>query len=95
MSTDLLHEAEPDLADLAGLPGAIRDKVKAGVAELRRLRDAVDVEIARLTGGAQATLASLQALATTEPEAVGTSASKLPSGDPLTPPADVASPPAL
>lgn len=63
MTTDILREAEADLAELAGLPGAIRDKVKAGVAELKRLRDAVDTEITRLTGGAKATLESLQALA--------------------------------
>ncbi len=77
--TDILREAETDLADLAGLPGAIRDTVKAGVAELKRLRDAIDAEIARLTGGAKATLDALQALAPTPPAAGPT---------PPTPPAE-------
>lgn len=57
---DILREAETDLAELAGLPGAIRDKVKAGVAELTSLRDAIDAEIARHIGNAKATLESLR-----------------------------------
>ena len=61
--TELLREAETDLAALAGLPGEIRAKVKAGVAELSRIRDAIDATIAGLTGSAGATLTSLQALA--------------------------------
>ena len=61
--TELLREAETDLAALAGLPGEIRAKVKAGVAELSRIRDAIDATIASLTGSAGATLTSLQALA--------------------------------
>jgi Tfp pilus assembly protein PilN len=61
--TELLREAETDLAALAGLPGEIRAKVRAGVAELTRIRDAIDATIASLTGSAGATLASLQALA--------------------------------
>lgn len=62
--TELLREAETDLAALANLPGEIRAKVKAGVAELTRIRDAIDATIAGLTGSAGATLTSLQALAT-------------------------------
>lgn len=81
--TDFLREAETDLAALAGLPGAIRDKVKAGVAELRRLRDAIDAEIARLTGDAEVTLASLKALA----PAVGSDAAAPAAGSPPLPPA--------
>ncbi len=61
--TDILKEAEADLASLAGLPAEIRAKVKAGVAELTRIRDAVDATIASLTGSAQAALASLEAMA--------------------------------
>ncbi len=61
--TDILKEAEADLASLAGLPGEIRAKVKAGVAELTRIRDAVDATIAALTGSAQSALASLEARA--------------------------------
>lgn len=61
--TDILKEAEADLASLAGLPAEIRAKVKAGVAELTRIRDAVDATIAALTGNAQAALASLEAMA--------------------------------
>lgn len=67
MTTDILREAETDLAELARLPGAIRDKVKAGVAELKKLHDAIDAELARLVGGAAATLDSLQALKPAEP----------------------------
>lgn len=92
MPSDFLRQTETELADLAGLPGAIRDRVKAGVAELGRLRDAIDAEIARLTGGARATLASLQALGTIEPEAGETAAAN---GDPTPPAGDVASPPTL
>lgn len=61
--TDILREAESDLAALTNLPGEIRAKVKAGVAELTRIRDAVDALIASLTGGARTTLASLETLA--------------------------------
>ena len=61
--TDILKEAEADLASLAGLPGEIRAKVKAGVAELTRIRDAIDATIASLTGSAQVALASLEAMA--------------------------------
>ena len=66
--SDILREAETDLAALANLPGEIRAKVKAGVAELTRIRDAIDATLAALTGGARATLASLEAVART-PEA--------------------------
>ncbi len=61
---ELLKEAETDLAALAGLPREIRAKVKAGIADLTRIRDAIEATIASLTGSAQATLASLQDLAT-------------------------------
>jgi hypothetical protein len=61
--TDILKEAEADLASLAGLPAEIRAKVKAGVAELTRIRDAIDATIASLTGSAQVALASLEAMA--------------------------------
>ena len=66
--TDILREAETDLAALANLPGEIRAKVKAGVAELTRIRDAIDATLADLTGRARATLASLDVLTRT-PEA--------------------------
>ena len=66
--TDILREAETDLAALANLPGEIRAKVKAGVAELTRIRDAIDATLADLTGHARATLASLDVLTRT-PEA--------------------------
>lgn len=65
-TSDMLHEAEADLAALAGLPGEIRARVKAGLAELQRLRDAIDAAIAGLTARASATLASLQAMAAAE-----------------------------
>ena len=61
--TDILKEVEADLASLAGLPAEIRAKVKAGAAELTRIRDAMDATIAALTGSAQAALASLEAMA--------------------------------
>lgn len=67
--TDILREAETDLAALANLPGEIRAKVKAGVAELTRIRDAIDATLADLTGRARATLASLDALARVPEEA--------------------------
>ena len=73
--TDILREAETDLAALANLPGEIRAKVKAGVAELTRIRDAIDTTLADLTGHARATLASLDALART-PEADAASPSE-------------------
>lgn len=85
--TDFLREAETDLAELAGLPGAIRDKVKAGVTELKRLRNAIDAEIAHLTGGAKATLESLQALAPTEAEHDAAQTEVALPGDPPAPPA--------
>ena len=66
--SDILREAETDLAALANLPGEIRAKVKAGVAELTRIRDAIDATLAALTGSARATLSSLEAMART-PEA--------------------------
>ena len=71
--TDILREAETDLAALANLPGEIRAKVKAGVAELTRIRDAIDATLADLTGHARATLASLDALARVPEEAAGPS----------------------
>ena len=70
--TDILREAETDLAALANLPGEIRAKVKAGVAELTRIRDAIDATLADLTGRARATLASLDVLTRT-PEAAAAS----------------------
>lgn len=69
--TDILREAEADLAALANLPGEIRARVKAGLAELTRLRDAIDAEVAALTGHARDTLASLQAMASVEGRAAG------------------------
>lgn len=73
--TDILREAETDLAALANLPGEIRAKVKAGVAELTRIRDAIDATLADLTGHARATLASLDAVAR-RPEAEATGAAE-------------------
>ncbi len=61
--TDILKEVEADLASLAGLPAEIRAKVKAGAAELTRIRDAIDATIATLTGSAQSALTSLEAMA--------------------------------
>lgn len=71
ITIDVLREAEADLAALAGLPGEIRAKVKAGLAELGRLRDEIDAAIAAMTGRATATLASLHAMASVEALAPG------------------------
>ena len=62
-STDTLSEIESDLATLASLPGEIRAKVKAGVADLTRLRDSIDTAIAGVTSHARSTLQSIEGLA--------------------------------
>ncbi len=65
-TTDRLREVEADLAALASMPGEIRAKIKAGLAELTRLRDAIDVSIGGVTGRARATLDAIEALATAD-----------------------------
>ena len=85
--TELLKDAEADLASLAGLPGEIRAKVKAGIAELTRIRDAVETTIATLTGGAQATLTSLQSLATQDAATAATDPADPVAVEPAAPPA--------
>lgn len=87
MSIDFLREAEADLAALAGLPGEIRAKVKAGLAELQHLRDEIDAAIAAMTGRATATLSSLRAMASAEASAPGAAEAPAPGPTVEAPPA--------
>ena len=61
--TDMLKAAEADLVALVALPGDIRAKVKAGVAELTQIRDQIDALITAEKTRAADALAKLKAVA--------------------------------